>query len=65
MGRDEKANREAREKARELRDSSLQAFTQSFAVLSGCLAVSMVVTEVTGYEDGEGPDGDKTIWGRA
>jgi len=58
MGREQRANEERRAAIRQARDDAHRAFVQSFAVLSGALGVSVILTEPTGKFDGQGvPEG--------
>lgn len=58
MGREAKRKEEARVIARKIRDEAHQAFTQSFAIMTNALAVTIVITEPTGRYDSKGiPEG--------
>lgn len=58
MGREAKRNAEQRGLARKIRDEAHQAFTQSFAILTNALAVTVVITEASGTFDAKGiPEG--------
>ncbi len=62
MGREARRNEENRELARKMRDDALQAFCQSFCILTNSLAVSVVVTEHTGTYTGGIPNGQTRMF---